>query len=354
MPRKRLPPRLYIRRRRGREAVYCIRDGEREVSTGCLEGDREGAEKALALFIATKYEAPSSTRDPERITVGECLNIYAREHAPSTAAPERIAWAIEALAEFWADKPVSGVTAFACRLYAKKRSKAPGTIRRELGTMSAALRYCEMEGYLTRAPAVVRPKKPPAKDRWLTREEVARLLRAARTSERSRHVARFILLAAYTGTRRDALLRLQWQPNEAGGWIDLERGLLYRAGSAQSETNKRQPPARLPRQLLHHALRWQRTSRRFVVEYQGNPVREIKRAWTRICDDAEVRDATPHTLRHTAITWAMQRGARIADASGYFGVSIQTLERTYLHHHPDFQASAVAAMEQRQTCEFRR
>lgn len=56
---------------------------------------------------------------------------------------------------------------------------------------------------------------------------------------------------------------------------------------------------------------------------------------------------TPHTLRHTAITWAMQNGAQKWDVAGYFGVSMETLERTYGHHHPDYQATAVEAMERR-------
>ena len=53
---------------------------------------------------------------------------------------------------------------------------------------------------------------------------------------------------------------------------------------------------------------------------------------------------TPHTLRHSAITWAMQRGVKLAGAAGFFGVSMETLERVCWHHHPGYQASAVEAM----------
>ena len=59
--------------------------------------------------------------------------------------------------------------------------------------------------------------------------------------------------------------------------------------------------------------------------------------------------ATPHTLKHTAITWAMQAGVPLADAAGFFGTSIQTLEAVYLHHHPDFQAATAAALDGRAT-----
>ncbi len=56
---------------------------------------------------------------------------------------------------------------------------------------------------------------------------------------------------------------------------------------------------------------------------------------------------TPHTLKHTAITWALQRGATMWDVAGYFGTSIETIERVYAHHAPDHMKSAVDAMNRR-------
>ena len=50
---------------------------------------------------------------------------------------------------------------------------------------------------------------------------------------------------------------------------------------------------------------------RHAVEYQGARCGDIKTGWTSIVEDAGLLDVTPHTLRHTAITWALQRGAKI-------------------------------------------
>src|SRR5215211_4895311 len=50
-----------------------------------------------------------------------------------------------------------------------------------------------------------------ARDRWLTRKEAAALLRAARQEPKVRlHLPLFILMALYTGQRKDALLSLRW------------------------------------------------------------------------------------------------------------------------------------------------
>jgi hypothetical protein len=57
---------------------------------------------------------------------------------------------------------------------------------------------------------------------------------------------------------------------------------------------------------------------------------------------------TPHTLRHTAATWLMQRGVPIWQAAGYLGMSAAMIERTYGHHHPDYMRGAAAAITTKQ------
>lgn len=89
------------------------------------------------------------------------------------ADPERLDNCILALVPFWGELMVSAVKSATCKRYAKKRGVSDGTIRRELGALAAALNHCQREGYLTSAPHVWRPEKPPAKDRWLTRKEAA-------------------------------------------------------------------------------------------------------------------------------------------------------------------------------------
>lgn len=172
-------------------------------------------------------------------------------------------------------------------------------------------------------------------------------MRAARALQRGRHLARFILIALYTGTRRNAILGLQWNPNTEGGHVDLEHGVMFRASSFTRQTKKRQTPIRLPRPLLAHLRRWQGHSRQHVIEYNGMPVRAIRRAWEAACARAGLDDVTPHTLRHTAATWLMQRRTEKWAAAGFLGMSMETLERVYGHHHPDHQRSAVEAMERK-------
>ena len=95
--------------------------------------------------------------------------------------------------------------------------------------------------------------------------------------------------------------------------------------------------------------RWQRVgaSQAAVVEYEGLPVLRVSKAFRRAADEAGLDGVSPHTLRHTAVTWAMQGGAPMFDASAVFGMSVKVLEQSYAHHHPDAGRSVHAAMERR-------
>ncbi len=40
----------------------------------------------------------------------------------------------------------------------------------------------------------------------------------------------------------------------------------------------------------------------------------------------------------------MQRGTPIWDAAGFLGMTVETLERVYGHHHPGYQREAANAI----------
>lgn len=282
--------------------------------------------------------------------MGDALTIYATERASHVADPARIGYAIDALARFWGALPIAAIKGETCRRYSRERGVADGTVRRELGVLRAALKHCASEGYLISAPTVVLPDAPPPKDRWLTRSDVARMVWATRRHNRTRHLARFILVAVYTGTRPGAVRALDWNPNTVGGHIDLDRGVLHRAPVGARQTKKRQTPARIPPRLMTHLRRWHRLDEGVgpVVRYDGRAIAQIKsRSWQTLCAAAGIEPCTPHSLRHTAATWLMQNAADKWDAAGFLGMSLETLERVYGHHHPDHQGSAIAAIEGR-------
>jgi integrase len=268
------------------------------------------------------------------------LEIYGREHAPNKASARVIGFAIGALSPFWGLLPVSAIKGETCRAYVRERKRAPATAARELRVLSAAINYCVAEGYLTMAPKVTLPTVPLTKDRFLTRKEAARLLWATR---RVPHLRTFILIGLYTGTRSTAILNLRWMPNTTGGWVDLESGLLYRGAQGRTETNKKVPTCALPAKLVGHLRRARKRTVRHVIEFNGEPIKRLTTAWHTACEAAGLVaedgtcDVTPHTLRHTCVTWRMLRGGKIWDVADYVGMSEEMVRKRYGHHSPEFQ-----------------
>src|SRR5215470_4448734 len=110
--------------------------------------------------------------------------------------------------------------------------------------------------------------------------------------------------ALYRDAGRSRLWSGALQPTVGHRWIDVDHGVFHRRAPRQRETNKRQPPVPLPPQLLAHLRRWKKSGRRFVVEWNGKPVKAIEKAFANAVADAGLGpDVTPHALRRTAATW---------------------------------------------------
>jgi hypothetical protein len=154
--------------------------GSRKCSTGTA--DRKEAEAFLAEWLVTHGQrVGTGPRDPSQVLVTAILQNYLLEMAP--AAQGRIAYAVLALTDFFGENTVVDITPQACRCYAQTRRRSMGTVRRELGALRAAINHAFKNGRLTRTVAVELPERPPARERWLTRQEAGMLLRAARTPQ---------------------------------------------------------------------------------------------------------------------------------------------------------------------------
>ncbi len=264
MPRRSKGARLYLRRHRQRAAVWVILDHGREISTGAGQGDIGAAEEALANHIGQKHRPDFGEGDPSLVLIADALAEYGEKHAPTTRRPDLIGGAIGKLIDFFGPRAAAAVTSASCNEYVQWRVRQPdaralqdgkrikpSTARRELVVLGAALRWCWKEGKIDRPIPVWLPSQPAPRERHLTRTEAAALLAGAlgwdgrgvrHSAKINRHLARFILIALYTGTRHDAILRLQWVPNTAGGWIDLASGVIYRRATGSVDSIKRRPP----------------------------------------------------------------------------------------------------------------
>src|SRR6516164_6490656 len=383
MPRRGKGARLWLepeeRDREGRlvhRSTWVIRDGTRKIRTHCAPSERERAEQKLAEYLAKKYQ-PNRTRGrhPSETLVIDFLKIYHDDAVGSHMRPAETGQRLLMLAEFFETDMLADVTGARCREYVKWRTAQPiksftknnprlastAAARRELEDLRAAINHHRREGLCSEIVSVVLPPKNDARERWLTRGEAARLLWGAWRAKQvmgnketrravGRHVARFILVGLYTGTRSSAICGAALVPTIGRGHVDLDQGVFYRRAIGRRQTKKRQPPVKMPPRLLAHMRRWQRLgfSRNSVVEWNGNAVKSVRKGFEAARRAAGLdADVTPHILRHTCTTWLMQKGVDLWAAAGFLGMTVQQLEQGYGHHHPNVlrRVDLAAALE---------
>ena len=359
MPPRSRGPHLYLKKRPGGAAWWYIRDGKRRVATGAREIDLDGAREALGAHIARTTRPDFSDGHADRVQVSAIVALYAKDVAPSTRRPKETAGRLLRVLDFWGNDTVDQITPTRCRAYVRARGSEQAA-RRELEDLRSAVNYAFRNRLLKAAVPVHLPEKAQPRERWLTRQEAARLILGAlgwrmapysdlstravrwrawsRDGARNPHVARFVILGLRTGTRHDAILGLSWLPSTSGGHVDLDHGLIYRRGSVERETKKRRPPVPIDGRLAAHLHRWKRLPHgAYVVSYDGSRMDRMQRAWRSARALAALDDdVTPHVLRHTFVTWAMQRGEPIWIVAGKAGMEAAMIERVYAHHSPEY------------------
>ena len=333
MPRGPAGPRLWFDKTRQR---WTISDGKVKRRTDCRRDEAVRAERELEAYIASKHVVENTSTG-----IGDILLAYIDEVVEGKISEKEVMSCLKPLNKWWGAKVITDITPANCRAYSKSRGKAQPSARNELAYLRAALNHWHKTHAPIVIPPLTMPPAPQSRVRWLTREEAAAFLWAAR---RSPHIARVFILGWYTGSRKSVILNTKWS------MIDLKGRVMHRKPPGAVQTKKRAPPHRIGRRLLAHLRRWRRQDRgrdlliHFPGRSQGAALQQIDRGWhkARIASGLG-EDVTPHTMRHSRATWLMKQGVPVWEASQFLGMSVHMLETVYGHHRPEWQTSAADA-----------
>jgi len=210
-------------------------------------------------------------------------------------------------------------TSDACRDYAGERQKAgksASTIWTELTRLRSCINWARKRNILTTNVYVWVPTKPDGRTRVMTEEEVIRLIDACIAP----HVRLFVILAISTAGRSGAICQLKWDKVDfEAETIDLRdteipNPLMKRRKKGRSIV----PMTAEARAALQDAQKGALTD--YVIEWDGEPIKKIRKGFMEAVKRAKLVGVTPHVLRHTVISWLDEDGIpmeRISKLAGH-------------------------------------
>jgi integrase len=245
-------------------------------------------------------------------------------------------------AEFGGETPLGEITASRISEYKSKRLATmrridegercltAAGVNRPLALLRHLLRLAHEEWQVIESvPRIRLEKEPQGRLRWLTHEEITRLLDACAKS-RNQELRAAVIVALNTGLRLGELLGLAWER------VDLSRGVIRL--EVTKSGRRREVPLNAESYSALVTLGPKTSGRIFRTK-------SVRKAYENAVCKAKLDDVNFHTLRHTFASWAVMRGVSLKELQELLGHSSLAMTMRYAHLAPERLRSAVTRLE---------
>jgi integrase len=306
-----------------------------------LEQDRAGAYK------------PKQERKADQMAFGELMEKHylrwARENKKRHAGDEHLYrnW----LKPRFVDKELRQIAPLDLERLKKEMrdaGKAEATVRHVLCLMRQAFNKAVIWRLWTGdnpCKGVTFPIPNNARQRFLSQDEVARLLEALRL--RSPQVARIATMSLYGGLRLGEVLALTWSN------VDLKNGIIM----VQDTKNSESRPIFItdPIRQVIKELKPGGPDELLFKSKTGNPLQWLSKSFAATVKELKLNDGisdprekvTFHSLRHTYASWAVMAGVPLYIVGKAIGHRTLTMTAKYSHLAPDSHRAAFEAVAQK-------
>lgn len=234
--------------------------------------------------------------------------------------------------------------------------KSPSTARKALGALRSVFDLAVRDGLMARNPAsgIKLPTAQPNEPRPLTHQQLRALINHASTDRDRLMVA----VAGYTGLRWGELSALRVASVRGDGSIRVTQAWSEVAGTLHLGTTKTHaartvtPPPSVGRDLLQY-IEAKNTEDLLFPSFTSPRVPLRNRNWTlrtlqKLCEVTAVPRITPHNLRDTAASLAIQAGASVVNVSQMLGHrDAATTLKHYATFFPTDSARIADQLEER-------
>jgi integrase len=223
------------------------------------------------------------------------------------------------------------------------RDRGPATTNRYLSAMRSAWNWARASGLVAsdrRWPERLLLTEPRGRTRFLSDDELAALLKAARNYSVQMHAA--IMTSVATGLRQGEMLRLDWQD------VDLAKQTL-RVRIAKNDTPRQ---VHLPESACEALKELQAEKVRAIsgavfVMPDGTRLRKstLESRWRTVRDAAGLTDFHWHDLRHSCASFLAQQGATLLQIAEQLGHRSFAMTQRYSHLVQGAALPAHAALD---------
>ncbi len=243
---------------------------------------------------------------------------------------------IARLVSFFKNKYIFEITPQMIEKYKAMRLEkvAPATVNRELACLKHMYTKAIEWGYVKVNPAkgVKLLKEPPGRLRYLNPDEVERLLNAC-----SNHIRPIVVTALNTGMRKSELLSLRWPQ------VDLKNRKITVINAKNNESRVIPINQTLYRELSKLSLK---AKGDYVFsDRNGQPFKDIKKAFSSAIKRARIEDFRFHDLRHTFGSYLVMQGVDLKTVQQVMGHKEIRMTMRYSHLSPEYVQEAMERLD---------
>ena len=145
-------------------------------------------------------------------------------------------------------------------------------------------------------------------------QEIQQLIDAS-----AEHLRPIILTALYTGLRRGRVLALKWEQID---WANSQIIYMGKDGNPHSV-----PMVAELKELLQKMPH----THEYIFTFRGHRLHDIKKAWAKAFEKAQIPYRSFHTLRHTTATWLLRSTGNLRVVQNVLGHSNINVTTKYAH-----------------------
>ena len=322
----------YLDKRKGSPNWYIYEYNERTGQcerTSTRTADRTAAEQKLAAHIIKLPQRQLINN----ATLVQILLRYWELHGQHVAASNAVRRTMGLICEhepttLLYDWPIQRQKEFVEKISAK-----PGSQRRYMGVIRAAVQWHFDGGELPIMPAIYRVRAEDGDGvRPFELDELRKLMDAAIHE----HERRFLLLCISAAPRPGAVLQLTWDR------IDVKSRVVDYNVPGAKRTKKRRALAPLAPTAL--AYLEERRSVGPVVQWGGKQMAGHKMTFQRIAARAKVK-GTAYGIRKAVAIWLRMEGVPEWDIKGLMGHAVGGVTERYAHYRPEYMRAAASSVE---------